>query len=186
MRAQEASLRTFLRAFSFFDLLHVEHTDMRIGYLDLVMVVGLGLCGACGDDDADDASHDDGDHGHTAAGSGGAGGKSASGSGGSGSGGSSSSSADCTATISLLDFKLDPKVIEAESGEITLCAQNDGDTPHDLGVRDSSKTTLGKTKTLNPGESDRFTVTLDAATYDIYCSLGGHESLGMKGTLTVK
>jgi plastocyanin len=92
----------------------------------------------------------------------------------------------CTLTIALLDYKLDPKTVEAESGEITLCAMNKGEAPHDLAVRDTSKKTLGKTKTLGPNESDQFTVTLDAATYDIYCTQAGHESLGMKGTLTVQ
>ena len=92
----------------------------------------------------------------------------------------------CTATIDLLDYKLEPKDIEAKSGKITLCAVNQGETSHDLGVRDADKKTLGKTMTLAPGAQDRFTVELSAATYDIYCSLAGHESLGMKGTLAVK
>jgi plastocyanin len=102
--------------------------------------------------------------------------------------GSKASAADaaCTMIIKLLDYKLDPKELDANSGEITLCAVNDGQAPHDLAVRDSARKTLGKTKTLGPGESDRFTVSLEAAAYDIYCTQGGHESLGMKGTLTVK
>jgi len=92
----------------------------------------------------------------------------------------------CTATIDLLDYKLDPKEVEAKSGKVTLCAVNKGATSHDLGVRDADKKTLAKTMTLSPGDEDRFTVELSAATYDIYCSVAGHESLGMKGTLTVK
>lgn len=98
-----------------------------------------------------------------------------------------SGSADsCTATIDLLDYKLEPKDIEADSGKITLCAVNKGATSHDLGVRDADKKTLAKTMTLSPGDEDRFTIELSAAKYDIYCSLAGHESLGMKGTLTVE
>src|SRR6185312_11535431 len=85
----------------------------------------------------------------------------------------------CTATIDLLDYKLEPKDIEADSGKITLCAVNKGETTHDLGVRDAAKETLAKTMKLGPGEQDRFTVELGAAKYDIYCSVNGHESLGM-------
>jgi uncharacterized cupredoxin-like copper-binding protein len=92
----------------------------------------------------------------------------------------------CTETIALLDYKLDPKDIEADSGEITLCAENKGKAPHDLAVRDASGKKLGGTKTLDPGDSDQFTVDLSAAKYDIFCTLNGHESLGMKGTLTVQ
>jgi uncharacterized cupredoxin-like copper-binding protein len=92
----------------------------------------------------------------------------------------------CSATIQLLDIKLDPKTLELDGGEITLCAENNGETPHDLCVRDDSGETLGKTKPLQPGERDRFSVTLEAGAYTVYCSFGGHESLGMKGTLTVR
>jgi uncharacterized cupredoxin-like copper-binding protein len=94
--------------------------------------------------------------------------------------------ADCTEKILLLDYKLDPKALELESGEITLCAENQGKAPHDLAVRDGSGETLARTKMLGPGEADRFTVELEAASYDLYCTQGGHESLGMKGTLSVR
>src|ERR1700712_4032704 len=78
-----------------------------------------------------------------------------------------SDDASCAATIDLLDYKLDPKDIEATSGKVTLCAVNKGMSTHDLGVRDGSKKTLGITKALAPGDEDRFTVELSAATYDI-------------------
>lgn len=91
----------------------------------------------------------------------------------------------CSATIKLLDYKLEPKLVTVQRGEIVLCAENDGQAPHDLAVRRDANTTLGRTKTLGPGESDRFTVMLEAGDYAIFCTQAGHESLGMKGTLTV-
>lgn len=101
-------------------------------------------------------------------------------------GASAPDDAPCTLTIQLLDYKLAPKDVEAASGEIVLCALNNGQAPHDIAVRDASRATLAKTKTLGPGEQDRFSIHLDAALYDLYCTQAGHESLGMKGTLTVK
>jgi len=91
----------------------------------------------------------------------------------------------CTATISLQDFKLVPDTPTAKAGPVVLCARNDGKAPHDLGVRGADMQTLQKTATLGPGESARLTLTLAAGSFAIYCSQGGHESLGMKGTLTV-
>lgn len=153
-----------------------------------LLTIGLLLSvAACGDDDDDDtADLAQGGRGGAAV-SGTGGGQAGARAGGTGgAGGETATETACTLTIKLLDYKLDPKTVEADSGELTLCAQNDGQAPHDLGVRDGAGKTLGKTKTLGPGESDRFTVTLEAAEYAIYCTQAGHESLGMKGTLTVR
>jgi uncharacterized cupredoxin-like copper-binding protein len=91
----------------------------------------------------------------------------------------------CTATISLQDYKLVPDKPTAKAGTIVLCAKNDGKAPHDLGLRGADMATLQKTPSLAPGESARITLTLAPGSFAIYCSQAGHESLGMKGTLTV-
>lgn len=92
----------------------------------------------------------------------------------------------CAATISLQDFKLVPADPVVTSGTLTLCARNDGRSQHDLALRGGDGTALGKTATLSPGELGRFDVTLSAGSFVIFCSLPGHESLGMKGTLTAR
>jgi plastocyanin len=139
---------------------------MRISNMLLIAA----LAGGCGDDTATPTDHvTRPDAGATAGGGGSA----------------SEQDAPCTISIALIDYKLDPKAVEASPGEITLCAENKGQAPHDLAVRDASGETLGKTKTLSPNERDQFTVELEAANYDIYCTQAGHESLGMKGTLSV-
>jgi len=94
--------------------------------------------------------------------------------------------AECDFTISLIDYKLVPAQITAEAGNVVLCAKNDGKAPHDLGVRDESDKVVGRTRVLEPGEQDQFSIDLDAGGFDIFCSVAGHESLGMKGTLTVE
>ncbi|MET0287756.1 MAG: plastocyanin/azurin family copper-binding protein [Polyangiales bacterium] len=90
----------------------------------------------------------------------------------------------CSATISLQDFKFVPANPTVTSGAITLCARNDGRSQHDLVLRGSDQAVLGKTETLDPGETGRFQVTVSTGSYVIFCSLPGHESLGMKGTVT--
>jgi plastocyanin len=92
----------------------------------------------------------------------------------------------CDYMISLIDYKLVPAEIDAEAGTIVLCAKNDGKAPHDLAVRDDSDKVLGRTEVLDPGEQDQFSLELSAGAFDIFCSVAGHESLGMKGTLTVQ
>jgi len=91
----------------------------------------------------------------------------------------------CGLSISLIDYKLVPSELSAKAGKLRLCATNNGKAPHDLAVRDPSNSTLGRTRALGPEELDSFEVELSAGSYDIYCTQGGHESLGMRGTLTV-
>jgi plastocyanin len=99
--------------------------------------------------------------------------------------GADGSGEPCSFTIRLLDYKLEPADVEAASGVITVCAINDGRAPHDLAVRDANRDTLGRTKVLGQGESDRFDVELDSGVFDIICAQAGHESLGMRGTLAL-
>jgi plastocyanin len=100
--------------------------------------------------------------------------------------GSDASASTCDFTISLIDYKLVPADITAQAGTIVLCAKNDGKAPHDLAVRDDSDKVLGRTMVLGPDEQDQFSLELSAGAFDIFCTQGGHESLGMKGTLTVE
>jgi Copper binding proteins, plastocyanin/azurin family. len=41
------------------------------------------------------------------------------------------------------------------------------------------------TRDLRPGETETISGTLTPGSYVTFCSLPGHESLGIKGTLTV-
>lgn len=88
--------------------------------------------------------------------------------------------------VVLSDFAIAPAALTAPAGEIQLAVTNDGPTPHNLVIRDDAGEVLATTRILNPGEGETLTVTLPAGTYTTFCSLGGHESLGMIGTLTVE
>ena len=68
---------------------------------------------------------------------------------------------------------------------MSLAVTNAGPTIHDLTIRDDAGKILGETEDLTAGASETLTVDLPAGTYTIFCSLPGHESLGIKGTLTV-
>jgi plastocyanin len=63
--------------------------------------------------------------------------------------------------------------------------QPHGPTPHNLSVRDANGTVLMATDDLSPTESETISAELEPGEYVIFCSLAGHESLGMSGTLVV-
>lgn len=70
-------------------------------------------------------------------------------------------------------------------GAVSLAVTNDGPTVHNISIRDESGTVVGATKDLKTGESETLTADIPAGSYTLFCSLPGHESLGIKGTLTV-
>ena len=97
--------------------------------------------------------------------------------------GSASPAAEVTVVI-VKDFTLDPKDVSVQ-GAVSLAVTNEGPTVHNIAIRDDAGAVVGTTKDLKTGESETLTVEIPAGTYTLFCSLPGHESLGIKGTLTV-
>lgn len=82
------------------------------------------------------------------------------------------------------EYKIDPSDASVKAGSVTFDVSNDGQTTHNVeiegnGVEDG-------TDDLAPGSSGSFTADLKPGTYTMYCSIDGHEDLGMKGTITVQ
>ena len=96
---------------------------------------------------------------------------------------SGSIAANATA-ITVRDFSLGPKDLTVQ-GTVQLAVTNAGPTVHNVSIRDTSGTVVGATKDLKSGQSETLSVDIPAGTYVMFCSLPGHESLGIKGTLTV-
>jgi iron uptake system component EfeO len=102
----------------------------------------------------------------------------------------SSTSTDAAASgppvsVVLSDFMIMPHAFQATAGTVTFNVRNDGQSPHDFSIRDLSNKPVEATRTLNPGDNVELTKKLPAGDYIVYCSVAGHESLGMKGTLKV-
>ena len=89
-------------------------------------------------------------------------------------------------TISMIvkDFTLDPIDLKV-SGTFALAVTNEGPTLHNITIRAEDGTVLVGTKDLREGQSEVLTVDLQPGTYTTFCSLPGHESLGIVGSLTV-
>jgi plastocyanin len=85
------------------------------------------------------------------------------------------------------EYKFDPGniTVKASGGAIRLQLSNDGAQAHDLHVERGGED-LGGTPVFGPGQTKTATVKLAPGKYDFVCTVGDHEQLGMKGTLTVK
>ena len=87
--------------------------------------------------------------------------------------------------VNVMDFMIEPTDLEVAGPTVTIDATNDGPTPHNLTVRDEAGEVLMGTEDLSAGDTATISAQLEPGEYTIFCSLGGHESLGMSGTLTV-
>jgi plastocyanin len=90
-----------------------------------------------------------------------------------------------TIRIEETEFKLQPAEITLDKpGTYVFEAVNSGDTVHALEVEGEG--IEEETKEIQPGQSAKLEVELEAGTYELYCPVGGHKEEGMEGTLTVK
>jgi nitrite reductase (NO-forming) len=82
-------------------------------------------------------------------------------------------------TVTASEFKFELSKANVAHGNVVFTIVNNGKVAHDFSIS-------GKTSPLvSPGESAKFTVTLEAGTFDYLCTVPGHAGAGMKGTLTV-
>ena len=104
-----------------------------------------------------------------------------------GGGGPSQPSGSTKVTILTFDEAVRlPSTISAPSGKVVFFHVNGGSVAHDLVIRDSSGNRKAGSELISAGDSSVFTVdSIAAGTYTIFCDQAGHESSGMKGTLTI-
>ena len=87
--------------------------------------------------------------------------------------------------LEVKDFTLQPLTLTVTGTKVVLDVTNSGPTVHNVTIRDDAAKILGATRDLKTGEAESIDVEIPAGTYILFCSLPGHESLGIKGTLTV-
>ncbi len=86
---------------------------------------------------------------------------------------------------SAQELMIDPSALEVAGSTVTIDVTNDGPTPHNLTVRNESGEVVMATADLSVDGTETITAELEPGEYTTFCSLAGHESLGMSGTLTV-
>jgi uncharacterized cupredoxin-like copper-binding protein len=90
-----------------------------------------------------------------------------------------------TIQVKESEYKLTPSSFTvAKPGKVTFEVTNAGQTDHALEVE--GKGVEEETETISPGSSAKLTVDLSKnGSYEVYCPIDGHRSMGMEAKLTV-
>jgi uncharacterized cupredoxin-like copper-binding protein len=86
-----------------------------------------------------------------------------------------------TVKVTETEFKIALPSTRLAAGRITFDVQNAGKLPHDLAIKGVQE----RTNLIPAGGSAALTVTLKPGTYELWCTVPGHEAAGMKLDITV-
>jgi uncharacterized cupredoxin-like copper-binding protein len=82
------------------------------------------------------------------------------------------------------ELKYDKKSLSAKAGKVSIAFTNMSPLMHNMTIESSSGKVVGATPTFQGG-SKTLSVDLQPGTYKFFCSVPGHRTAGMEGTLTV-
>jgi len=88
-------------------------------------------------------------------------------------------------TVTLDDYLIRPQNVSAPGGELRLTVVNHGRLGHTLRIRVNDKVVLAF-MAIPPGHRRTRSFHLRRGSYTMFCAIGNHEELGMRGTLTVR
>ncbi len=87
--------------------------------------------------------------------------------------------------VTLNEWSIEPKTIDASAGKVTFKVTNKGKFPHNFAVV-SNGTEVMKTKNIAGGGTETLEMDLTAGSFQTICDIPGHKDQGMVGTLTTK
>ena len=82
-------------------------------------------------------------------------------------------------------LRFNETALSANAGQVSIDFTNRAPLAHNITIASSSGSVVGATPTFRGG-SKALTLKLKPGIYKFYCSVPGHRTAGMEGTLTVK
>ena len=86
--------------------------------------------------------------------------------------------------VTLKEWAIEPKTIQASAGHQTFKVTNTGKFPHNFSIEVNGAQM--KTPNIKAGESATLETDLAAGSYPTLCTIPGHKDQGMAGTVEVK
>ena len=98
-------------------------------------------------------------------------------------GGSTSADVEVDAEVLGTDaLKFEPTELEAGAGEVAIELTSGESVEHNVVIEEAGDTVVVE---AGAGQTNVGTIELEAGDYTFYCSIPGHRTAGMEGTLTV-
>src|SRR5215208_7228991 len=86
----------------------------------------------------------------------------------------------------MTEYKVSPLTSYVKPGKLTITARNEGKLAHNVAVIREGDVIVGRSSTMNPGQTATIKVSLDPGTYRVLSSLSNDDPLGINGYIVVK
>ena len=88
-------------------------------------------------------------------------------------------------TVVLREFEFEPKPLKAKAGKVLFLLLNRGTVDHDFMIPSVMGTMEHEKDLVKPGRSKTIEIELKPGTYEVICTIPGHQDAGMKVQLEV-
>ena len=88
--------------------------------------------------------------------------------------------------LKMTEYKLSPLTSYVKPGRLTITARNDGKLAHNVTVIRQGDVIVGRSSTMNPGQTATIKLSLDPGTYRVLSSLSNDDPLGINGYIVVR
>jgi plastocyanin len=88
--------------------------------------------------------------------------------------------------LTMTEYKVSPLTSYVKPGRLTITARNEGKLAHNVAVIREGDVIVGRSSTMNPGQTATIKVSLDPGTYRVLSSLSNDDPLGINGYIVVK
>ena len=92
-----------------------------------------------------------------------------------------------TLDFTMTEYRLSPLTTYVDgAGKVTIKIRNDGDQAHNVALSKKGNIVLGRTTTIQKGQSAEMQLDLTEGTYRVFSSLSNDDTLGLNGYLVVR
>jgi len=88
--------------------------------------------------------------------------------------------------LKMTEYKVSPLTSYVRPGRLTITAHNDGKLAHNVTVIRQGDVIVGRSSTMDPGQTATIKLSLDPGTYRVLSSLSNDDPLGINGYIVVK
>jgi len=87
--------------------------------------------------------------------------------------------------VVLREFEFEPRPLKVKAGKVRFLLMNRGSVEHDFMIPEIMEAMGHEKDLVQPGKTKAIEVDLKPGTYEVICTVAGHQEAGMKATIEV-